>query len=54
MAWFLKMVFGLLRLNSVKYKKFGIKRLKIGAVLIRPVISKILEQQTLPEIALNK
>ena len=48
------MVFGLLRLDSVKHEEFRIKRLKSGAVLIGPVITKILEQQTLPEIALNK
>ena len=54
MAWSLEMVFGLLRLNSVEYEEFEIERLKIAAVLIGPVINEILEQQTLPEIALDK
>ena len=54
MTWSLEMIFNLSRLDSVKYEKFEIERLKIGAVLIGPVINEILEQQTLPEIALDK
>ena len=43
MAWSLKVVFDLLKLNSVKHEEFEIKRLKISIVLIGPLITEILE-----------